>query len=254
VRRPNIFGETPLNAYYSCVIISFILLSFSGCGLAERRNQNSDQAEGDQVQEPVSSEQHELLKQKYDELAKRYSLLQQELESTEGASPSILQDLNNNTQDQNKIKGDDLAETVDVFASQQRKREDKKSLNSSTPRISSENIDPDLIEEQIHILRKIEGLVNQNKFNNALNEIKKIEDSAIRQISVRAKFFLGEVLFAQEQYDLAMQVYEEIIKEDAFSGVVIKSLGRLIVCSESLKLDKKRDAYYSILHDFFERG
>jgi tetratricopeptide (TPR) repeat protein len=235
-------------------MISSVILILSGCGALERRNQNSEQAEKNQVQEPVSSEQHELLKQKYDELAKRYSLLQQEFQSSKGSSPSILEDLNQNARDQSDEKGDDLAETVDVFASQQRKRENNNSLSSSSPRISSDNIDPDLIEEQIHILRKIQSLVNQNKFNDALNEIKKIEDSAIRQISVRAKFYLGEVLFAQEQYDLAMQVYEEIIKENAFSGVVIKTLGRLIVCSESLKLDKKRDAYYSILHDFFERG
>ena len=49
-----------------------------------------------------------------------------------------------------------------------------------------------------------------------------------------------------------MQIFEEIIEKDAFSGTVIKALGRLIVCSEKLKLEKKKERYYSLLHDFFE--
>ena len=38
----------------------------------------------------------------------------------------------------------------------------------------------------------------------------------------------------------------------AFSGVIIKTLGRLITCAEKLKLSKKKDVYFSILHDFFD--
>jgi hypothetical protein len=60
------------------------------------------------------------------------------------------------------------------------------------------------------------------------------------------------MLFRQGEFDLSMQVFEEIITKYAFSGVVIKTLGRLIVCSERLKLAKKREQYFSILHDFFE--
>lgn len=253
MERPSLLGKPPLNLIYSCALALFVALSIAGCGMLDKRTQTDKKAQSDD-QQAVSYEQHELLKQKYEELAKRYSLLQQELESSENSRPNILNDLNETKDQTNDPKTEDLAETVDVFATQQKKRETKSRPVSSRPRITSEDIDPDLIEEQIQMIRKIEALVGQNRFNDALNEIKKIEDSPIRQINVRAKFNLGEVLFAQEQYDLAMQIYEEIIKEDAFSGVVIKTLGRLIVCSENLKLDKKRDTYYSILHDFFERG
>ena len=51
-----------------------------------------------------------------------------------------------------------------------------------------------------------------------------------------------------------MQVYEEILQKDAFSGLVLKTLGRLVVCSTKLKLKKKEEQYYSVLHDFFEQG
>lgn len=230
--------------------LAFLLIS--GCGLLDKRGQNTEKKSGSDS-ELVSYEEHQQLKQKYDELAKRYSLLQQELTS-ENSRPQILDDLNSSSSDE---AAPDLAETVDVFAKQQQKRESKGSSSkkmTASPQISSQDIDSGLIEEQIQILRKIEERVAQNRFNEALQEIKKIEDSPIRQINVRAKFNLGEVLFAQEEYDLAMQIYEEIIKEDAFSGVVLKTLGRLIVCSENLKLDKKRDTYYSILHDFFQQG
>ena len=76
----------------------------------------------------------------------------------------------------------------------------------------------------------------------------------LRQIRVHAKFYIGEILFRQQEYDLAMQVFEEILDKDAFSGIVLKTLGRLVTCSKKLKLKKKKDRYYSMLHDFFGHG
>ena len=91
-----------------------------------------------------------------------------------------------------------------------------------------------------------------NKFDAALTELKKIEKSKVKQVRVRARFSIGEIMFRQGEYDLAMQIYEEILQQDAFSGIVIKTLGRLIVCSEKLKLKKKQEQYYSMLYNFFE--
>ena len=79
-----------------------------------------------------------------------------------------------------------------------------------------------------------------------------LEKSPVKQLMVWSKYLIGEILFKQNEFDLAMQVFEEIINKHAFSGLVIKSLGRLIVCSEKLKLTKKKEQYYSLLHDFFE--
>ena len=71
------------------------------------------------------------------------------------------------------------------------------------------------------------------------------------QVRVRAKYFIGEILFIQEEYDLAMQVFEEIINQHAFSAVIIKSLDRLVECSKKLGLSKKERRYFSILKDIF---
>lgn len=226
----------------------------SSCSFLSKR-----QVDEDGAGEEVSLKEHQELKQRYSDLAKRYDLLQQELNSgpAEQEGPQILDDLND------APDSADLAETVDVFAkqqagetskAQQQQQQQSKSKASSKPRLKSEDLDEDLIEEQILSIRRIEEFVSENRFDEGLREIKKLENSPVDQVRVRAKFYLGEILFKQEEYDLAMQIYEEIIQQDAFSGIVIKSLGRLIICSENLKLDQKRDTYYSILHDFFERG
>jgi TolA-binding protein len=85
-----------------------------------------------------------------------------------------------------------------------------------------------------------------------LKLLKELESSPVKQVAVYAKFLIGEMLFKQKEYDLSSQVFESILKQYSFSGLVLKSLGRLIVCFEKLKLPGKKEKYYSILHDFFE--
>ena len=149
----------------------------------------------------------------------------------------------------------DLVETVDVFG----KNGIAKNQGTQVAPVVSMGLEQhesdfvsDSIESEINKLREAEGYIAQNKFNDGLNLLKEVENSTSRQVRVRAKFLLGEILFKQKEFDLAMQVFEEIISKDAFSGMVLKSLGRLIICAEKLKQEKKQQQYYSILHDFFE--
>ena len=108
------------------------------------------------------------------------------------------------------------------------------------------------IDEQINQLREAATMIQVNKFDSALAILKDLETSKERQIVVRAKLMLGDSMYKQGQYDLAMQSYEDIIKHHAFSGLVIKALGKLVACSEKLKQPEKQAKYYSLLHDFFE--
>lgn len=110
----------------------------------------------------------------------------------------------------------------------------------------------DDIDEQIARLREVQELVKVNKFESALTLLKELENSKEKQIVVRAKLMLGDLLFNQGEFDLASQVYEEVVKKYAFSGYVLKALGRLVACSEKLKQPEKQAKYYSLLHDFFE--
>ncbi len=152
----------------------------------------------------------------------------------------------------NKAKSNnELVETVDVFGKDGAVRASPKGLDKRVPVIAV-NVTPREIEDQIIKLDRAQALLAQNRFDQSLTLLKDLEASNVRQIRVRAKFLIGEMLFTQGEYDLSMQVFEEIIHKDAFSGLVLKTLGRLIVCSEKLKLTKKQQKYYSILHDFFE--
>ncbi len=112
----------------------------------------------------------------------------------------------------------------------------------------------DEIDDQIIRLREVQENIKVNKFENALVILKELENSKEKQIVVRAKMMLGDLLFNQGEFDLASQVYEEVINKYAFSGLVLKALGKLIVCSEKLKQPERQAKYYSLLHDFFEAG
>ena len=153
----------------------------------------------------------------------------------------------------NGSKGE-LVETVDVFGKNGIVRNSNQGQTNNALQKHETDFVSDSIESEITKLREAEGLIERNKFNEGLNKLKAVENSTSRQVRVRAKFLLGEILFKQKEYDLAMQVFEEIISKDAFSGMVLKSLGRLIICCEKLKQEKKQQQYYSILHDFFESG
>jgi TolA-binding protein len=109
----------------------------------------------------------------------------------------------------------------------------------------------DLVESQIAQLRKGIQLFSIQRHNDAQKLFKQLQSSPVDQIRVRAKFMEGEILFNQEEYDLSMQIYNDVIKRHAFSGYALKSLQRLITCSEKMKLAGKREQYHSLLYDFF---
>ena len=106
------------------------------------------------------------------------------------------------------------------------------------------------IQEQLDIYNRAKELFRQKQYDTASLELKKINQSSIRQIQVHARFLAGEIMFETGEYDLAMQIYEEILKSNAFSGLVIKSIERLVVCSEKLKLKEKKERYHSLLKTF----
>lgn len=112
----------------------------------------------------------------------------------------------------------------------------------------------DDVDEQINQMREVANLIRVNKFEEALKTLKALENSKEKQVQVRAKMMLGDLLFNQGEYDLSMQVYEEILNKYAFSGLVLKALGKLVACAEKLKQPEKQAKYYSFLHDFFEAG
>jgi len=208
-------------------------------------NETKDEIRSAKLQ-TVPKEQYEQLQKKYNELLSKTKQLPVKEEPAPMAPEDIVNQLNQ------AKESSDLVETVDVFGGDPlpKKRNSIDSRKVAPP----VDVPASEIESQIIKLERAQVLTAQNKFDQSLTILKELENSNVRQVKVRAKYEIGELLFIQGEYDLAMQVFEEIIHKEAFSGIVLKVLGRLIVCSDKLKLSKKKQKYYSILHDFFEQA
>ena len=194
--------------------------------------------------EPSKNEKKQVAKgtvsiQEYNALKAKYQGL---LQATQAGATytdnreDLIKDLSSAPSDESKQTSDFT--TVDVF-------NDDPSGSSNSSVLSG-------VEKEISELKKISVMINRKQFDSAMNRLKPLEASGTKQIRTQAKFLLAESLFLQSEFDLAMQVYEEIIRKDAYSSIVLKTLGRLIACSEKLKLKEKKEKYYSLLHDFFE--
>ncbi|WP_417335588.1 tetratricopeptide repeat protein [Halobacteriovorax marinus] len=231
------------------------ILSLTSCSwISSKRSLFGDETV-ESAQEKRSEKLQSVPKEQYEQLQRKYNELLAKSKSTpvpvEQQAPQLSSEEIVNQLSQAK-ESSDLVETVDVFSGEPI----AKKVNSIDSRatVAPVVVPPSEIEAQIISLERARALSSQNKFDQSLTILKELEKSNVRQIKVRAKFEIGELLFIQGEFDLAMQVFEEIIHREAFSGVVLKVLGRLIVCSEKLKLSKKKQKYYSILHDFFEQA
>lgn len=216
-------------------------------------------------------------KEQYDELARKYqellNLSKNQLAKTETAPvapPVTPHAIDSNTQTKPEVGASTaidpselvnhidkaIPDTASVDAVDALKPEGQQALEKGPAVPTSMGVqqvnNTDDVDEQISRLREVQELVKVNKFDAALTLLKELENSKEKQIVVRAKMMLGDLLFNQGEFDLASQVYEEVIKKYAFSGYVLKALGKLVACSEKLKQPEKQAKYYSLLHDFFE--
>lgn len=247
-------------AIQSGLLITVLSLLTSCSSLWLHREQTVDSALNDGVQTPGSS----VPKEQYDELARKYQELLDQSKKIQTQAPSNNIPASVSLDEQKKPS---LAETTSLDPSElvnqidlaipdaeSAKGEAKNNTGPAVPTsmgVKTVN-NTDDVDDQISRMRDVEALIKANKFEGALGILKELESSKEKQIAVRAKMMLGDLLFQQGEYDLASQVYEEVIGKYAFSGLVLKALGKLVVCSEKLKQPEKQAKYYSLLHDFFE--
>jgi TolA-binding protein len=247
-------------AINSGLLFCSTLLLTSCSSLWLHRDQTVDSALAEGAQTKSSS----VPKEQYDELARKYQdLLSQSknLKSQEIVEAKAPTSLDGQAKPQlaesTAIDPSELVNRIDsaipdsVEVSDNLKNHETGPVVPTSMGVKTVNNTDDL-DGQISRLREAQEFVKVNKFENALIILKELEGSKEKQIVVRAKMMLGDLLFSQGEYDLSSQVYEEIIGKYAFSGFVIKALGKLVVCSEKLKQPEKQAKYYSLLHDFFE--
>jgi len=260
-------SKAMLKAINSSLLIFLALLTSSCSSLWLHREQTVDSAlangaiTNNSKIETVPKEQYEELSRKYQEL-----LIQAKSIKTNEVVTEAQANHANKDEQQKPV----VAEATMIDPSELVNKIDK-AIPDTTPVIGVEALasqekgpavpnsmgvktvmNSDEIDDQIVRIREAQELIRANKFEAALIILKELEGSKEKQVVVRSKMMLGDLLFNQGEFDLASQVYEEIIGKYAFSGFVIKALGKLIVCSEKLKQEQKQAKYYSLLHDFFE--
>jgi TolA-binding protein len=244
-------------------------LFFTSCSsLWLHRGQTVDSVQRGDSSAPnatVSKEQYEELARKYQELL---SLSKNQTAAPVVAASAPPVDTNAQTKPEiaasTNLDPSDLVNRIDTAIPDTASVDSVDALKAEAPLLSEKGPpvpatmgvqqvnNTDDIDDQITKLREVQDLVKVNKFDAALTLLKELENSKEKQIVVRAKLMLGDVLFNQGEFDLASQVYEEVVKKYAFSGLVLKALGKLVACSEKLKQPEKQAKYYSLLHDFFE--
>lgn len=230
-------------------LICSLLALLGGCSLLKRGKMISKNR-------TISSEQYSKLEEHYNAL---------KAAQAESASSNKVSAEDDPKPDNKAGGGAKLGQTVDVFSTNHHPRvhgatdwtndnRDKKTADADVDAgVVRESVSDQQIMDEIKTYRMAKGHFEKKDGKAAMAELKKIENSKAPHIRAHAKFLMGEIFFALEQEcDLAMQMYEEIITQDAFSGVVIKALGKLIVCSEQLGLDDKRQQYYSMLRNLLD--
>jgi len=225
--------EKKYNNFFSFQVLTLLLFLLSSCSYFKGRNQveNPKMKNAPKPLDVVPKAQYDQLLAKYEKLIDKKKAKAQRPQAK-----------------RSEVLAEELVETVDIFES--KKGTMNEAVNNSST--SNQTFSKLNLEKQIELYQKAEMLSKANKFDEAMIILRELEKTSQSQIKVRVKFLIGHLLFEQKEYDLSMQKFEEIISQHSFSGVIIKTLRKLIQCSQALGLDKKRERYYSILHDFFE--
>ncbi len=187
---------------------------------------------------PVSREQYNQLLVKYEQLSQKY----EELKENPNANKSSLVDEIDKSQTENfaSTTPNVTTETVDVFGGALPAQDTSKPIDVS-----------DDLESQLGLYRRGLALKKSNP-GEATKIFQSLETKGAPAVKVRAKLQVGELLLGKQQYDIALQVFEDIISGSAHSGVVLDALRYAVVCAEKLNIPNKKEQYASMLKDVFE--
>lgn len=226
---------------YSLIPLASVLI-LSSCSWykdLERSLVADDEKQMKRSQRPVSRAQYDQLLVKYEELSKKYEQLKEQPKNSQGNLVDELQ----KTQSENfaQTSPNVETETVNLFPAG---AGDTQSQAPATIEVPAD------IESQLSLYRRGLALKASNP-GEATKIFQQLENQAISPVRARAKFQIGEMLLGRGQYDLALQVFEDVINKNSESGIVLDALKYAVVASEKLGATAKRDQYASMLNDVF---
>lgn len=222
------------DALKSALIPMFALLALNSCSWYRdvERSLVADDEKNAKRSRPVTREQYDQLLVKYEELSKKYETLKEQPKE----QSSLVDELQKSSSE-NFANVAPNAETVDAFPNQQ-------------VVVSTEDVPSD-VESQLVLYRKGMSLKGSNP-GEATKIFQQLENLGVPAVKARSKLQIGELLYGKGQYDLALQVFEDIISKQAHSGVVLDALRYAVICSDKLGIQNKKDQYASMLSDVFE--
>ena len=226
----------------SALIPMLALLVLNSCAWYKdlERSLVEDDEKKSKRSKTVSREQYDQLLLKYEELAKKYETAKE----NPGKEQSSLVDELQRTSTENFGQNTLGAETVDAFPGST-PAPDQQVVVAVSDDVTSD------IESQLQLYRRAVNLKSTNP-GEATKLFQQLEGQGIPAVRVRSKFQIGELLLGKGQFDLALQVFEDVINKNAHSGVVLDALRYAVTCSEKLGLQSKKDQYASMLNDVFE--
>jgi hypothetical protein len=194
----------------------------------------------------VPREQYDQLLVKYEELTKKYESLK------EGKPEHSLVDELQNTQTENfaRTSPNVETETVNLLPNDPAATPVPTPAPTATDTTTIVSVPAD-VESQLSLYRQGLTLKSSNP-GEATKIFQELDAKGDPNVSVRAKLQVGELLFSRQQYDLALQVFEDIITKSAHSSVVLDALKFAEVCADKLGLGAKKEQYHSMLNDVFE--
>jgi tetratricopeptide (TPR) repeat protein len=185
----------------------------------------------------VSQVQYDDLLAKYKNISEKYDKLKEtKIDRNTGFSQAdeMTNDLSSNAS----------ADTVDVFGKNGIAREVENTLNN----VSSSTVD---VGRELKTYKKAVALRENGKADESLKIFQFLERSSNKQIKVRSRVQIGQIYLDKKQFDLALQVFEKVITENAFSGKVLVALTGAVDSCAGLNLTDKKLRYQSMLTDFF---
>jgi len=216
----------------SALIPMMALMALNSCSWYRDVERSLVEGDDKKSSKPIPRAQYDNLLVKYEELSKKYELLK---ENRSKDQPSLKDEVQQ-TSSENFSNTSSNVETVDAFSNQ--------------PVAEVANVSSD-VESQLSLYKKAVNL-KSSASGDATKIFQQLETQGIPEVKVRSKFQIGEMLYEKGQYDLALQVFEDIINKFAYSGIVLESLKYAQICSEKLGLQNKKDQYSSMINDVFE--
>lgn len=190
----------------------------------------------------VSKAQYNDLMVKYKDLSERYENLKEEKQVSKTGYDQAAE--------MGKSKSDN-AETVDVFGDNGLANQVSASLDKVSSSVATKPLSANEVDQEVKTYKKAVILKDNGKIDDSLKVFQYLEKSQTKQIRVRSKIHIGAIYLIKKQYDLALQVFESVINNEAFSGKVLDALKGAVTSSGSLGLTDKKLRYQSMLNDVF---